>query len=128
MHIDTNSQCWYTTVFTFEHNHDLLNQKHYGLLAAHKKLIKSYKIQVKNFGNAGIKFTKMIGAFANATGGFDKVGFLNKDVHNQISRQRKVMYFYVRGVVRYLMGLRIKDPQMFVVHTVDANGRLQNLF
>jgi len=32
------------------------------LLAPHRKLTNSNKIQVKNFGNAGIKVTQMIGS------------------------------------------------------------------
>jgi hypothetical protein len=33
-----------------------------------------------------------------------------------------------KGAVRYLLDLRLKDPLMFAAHTVDAGGRLQNLF
>jgi len=70
----------------------------------------------------------MIGAFANAAGEYDMVGFLKKDVHNQILRQRKQMSSDAKGAARYLLDLRLKDPLMFVVHTVDVGGRLQNLF
>lgn len=128
VHIDTMSQLWYITVFIFEHNHGLLKKKHCGLLAPHRKLTNSDKIQVKNFGNAGIKVPQMIGAFANTAGGYDKVGFLKKDIHNQVFRQRKENWSDAKGVVRYLLDLRVKDPAMFVAHTVDADGRLQHLF
>jgi len=106
----------------------MLSDKHCGLLAAHRKLSESDKIQIKYFGNAGIKVGQMIGAFANAAGGYDKVGFLKKDLHNQILRQRKSMSSDAKGAVRYLKDLRSKDPLMFVSHTVDAEGRLQHLF
>jgi len=106
----------------------MLSEKHWGLCAAHRKLSESDKIQINNFGNAGIKVTQMIGVFANATGGYDKVGFLRKDLHNQILRQRKVMSPNAKGVVMYLKDLRSKDPLMFVSHTVGVDGRLQNLF
>jgi len=128
VHIDINSGRWYITLFSYEHNHDMLTEKHCGLLAAHRKLTKSDKIQIDNYGNAGIKVTQMIGAFANVAGGYDKVGFLKKDVHNQILRQRKQMSSDAKGVVRYLLDLRLKDHLMFVAHTVDVGGRLQNLF
>jgi len=128
VHIDINLGRWYITLFSYEHNHDMLTEKHCRLLAAHRKLTKSDKIQIDNFGNAGIKVTQMIGAFANAAGGYDKVGFLKKDVHNQILRQRKEMSSDAKVDVRYLLDLRLKDHLMFVAHTVDAGGRLQNLF
>ncbi|PNX58119.1 hypothetical protein L195_g059032, partial [Trifolium pratense] len=113
---------------SFEHNHYMLTEKHCGLLAAHRKLTNSDQIQIKNYGQAGIKVAQMIGAFANAAGGYDKVGFLKKDLHNQIQRQRKETSSDAKGVVKYLLGLRTKDPLMFVAHTVDACGRLQSLF
>jgi hypothetical protein len=128
VHIDKISRRWYITVFAFEHNHDMLTEKHCGLLVAHRKLTKSDKIQIKNYGQAEIKVTQMIAAFANAAGGYDKVGFLKKDLHNQIQRQRKEISSDAKGAVKYLVGLRAKDPLMFVAHTVDASSRLQNLF
>ncbi|KAI5396083.1 hypothetical protein KIW84_062325 [Lathyrus oleraceus] len=60
--------------------------------------------------------------------GYDKVGLLKKDIHNQFSRQRKEMFSNVKGVVRYLIDLRVKDPLMFVAHEVGADGTMQNLF
>ncbi|XP_058786646.1 protein FAR1-RELATED SEQUENCE 5-like [Vicia villosa] len=128
VHIDIISHRWYVTVFTFEHNHAMLKEKHCRLLAGNRKLSKSDKMQIKNFGNAGTKVTQMIGSFANAAGGYDKVGFLKKDVHNQIARQRKEMSSDAKGAVRYLIDLRVKDPLMLVAHTVGADGTLQNLF
>ncbi|CAJ2653381.1 unnamed protein product [Trifolium pratense] len=123
VHIDIISGLWYITIFSFEHNHYMLTEKHCGLLAAHRKLTKSDQIQIKNYGQAGIKVAQMIGAFANAAGGYDKVGFLKKDLHNQIQRQRKETSSDAKGAVKYLLGLRTKDPLMFVAHTVDACGR-----
>ncbi|CAL5201495.1 unnamed protein product [Lathyrus oleraceus] len=128
VHIDIILQRWYITVFTFEHNHEMLKEKHCRLLAANRKLSKSHKIQIKNFGNAGIKVTQMIDAFANDAWGYDMVRFFKKDIHNQISRQRKETSYDAKCDVRYLIDLRVKDPLMFVAHTVGADGTMQNLF
>ena len=38
------------------------------------------------------------------------------------------MSYDAKGVVRYLIDLRVKDPLMFVAHTVGADVMLQNLF
>ncbi|XP_050877809.1 putative protein FAR1-RELATED SEQUENCE 10 [Lathyrus oleraceus] len=80
VHIDIILQRWYITVFTFEHNHEMLKEKHCRLLAANRKLSKSHKIQIKNFGNAGIKVTQMIDAFANDAWG--KLSFFLKPSSN----------------------------------------------
>jgi hypothetical protein len=52
VHIDVITHRWYITVFIFDHNHEMLSDKHCGLLAAHRKLSESDKIQIKYFGNA----------------------------------------------------------------------------
>jgi hypothetical protein len=36
------------------------------------------------------------------------------------------MFSDANGAVRYLKDMRLKDPLMFVEHTVGADGRLQN--
>jgi len=69
VHIDIISHRWHITIFIFDHNHYMFKEKNCGLLAAHRNLSKSYKIQIRNFGNAGIKVNKMMGAFANVVGG-----------------------------------------------------------
>lgn len=69
VHIDNISHHQYVTVFSFEHNHEMLKEKHCMLLEASRKLRHSDKIQIKNFGNVGIKVTQMIGAFTNVVGG-----------------------------------------------------------
>lgn len=55
------------SLFSFGHNHDLLKEIHCGLLAEHRNLTMSYKIQINNFASIG-NVNRMIIAFANATG------------------------------------------------------------
>ncbi|XP_058769631.1 putative protein FAR1-RELATED SEQUENCE 10 [Vicia villosa] len=79
--------------YKFYCSHEMLKEKHYRLLAANRKLSKSDTMQIRNFGNAEIKVTQVIGSFANVVG-----------------------------------DLRVKDPLMFVAHTVVADETMQNLF
>jgi len=64
VHIDINLGRWYITLFSYEHNHDMLMEKYCGLSAAHKKLRKSDKIQIDNYGNAEIIVTAQFSSFS----------------------------------------------------------------
>ncbi|XP_024642257.1 protein FAR1-RELATED SEQUENCE 5-like [Medicago truncatula] len=65
---------------------------------------------------------------ANECSGFHKVGFVKKDLYNQVGKQRKQLYFDVSDAVKYLKDLSLKDPLMFVTHTLDKDKRLERLF
>jgi hypothetical protein len=68
---------------------------------------------------AGIRPYQVCGSVANTSGGFHKVGFVKKDLYNQIGRQRKLLYSDACGAVKYLQELSTKDPLMFVAHSID---------
>ncbi|MCI24438.1 protein FAR1-RELATED SEQUENCE 5-like, partial [Trifolium medium] len=65
---------------------------------------------------------------ANASGGFHKVGFVKKDLYNQVGKQRKEVYSDSCRAVKYLRDLSTKDPLMFVTHSIDLERRLERLF
>ncbi|WJX74512.1 hypothetical protein P8452_58158 [Trifolium repens] len=77
---------------------------------------------------AGIRPYQVYGSMANASGGFHKVGFVKKDLYNQVGKQRKQVYSDSRGAVKYLRDLSTKDPLMYVTHSVDLERRLERLF
>lgn len=102
MPIDINSGSWYIIIFSYEHNHDMLREKHYILLAAHRKLKKSNKIQINKFGKFKVKkLLEWLVHLEMLLMGYDKVKFLKKDVHNQIVRHYRngnqiiIIKFYI---------------------------------
>jgi len=70
----------------------------------------------------------MYGAMANASGGFHKLGFVKKDLYNQVERQKKLLSSDASVAVNYLSNLCKKDTTMFVRHNVDMDKRLERLF
>jgi hypothetical protein len=72
---------------------------------------------------AGIRPFQVYGSMANSSGGFHKVGFVKKDLYNQVGKQRKELYSDACSAVKYL-----RDPLMFVTHTIDKERRLERLF
>ncbi|KAH1210303.1 Protein FAR1-RELATED SEQUENCE 5 [Glycine max] len=76
----------------------------------------------------GIRPPHMYTTFANHCGGYDKVGFIRKDIYNQKVRMRKQHTSDASGALKYLHNLRKKDPVMYVSYTADEGSRLQWLF
>ncbi|XP_045789627.1 protein FAR1-RELATED SEQUENCE 5-like [Trifolium pratense] len=128
VHIDIRSRKWYVTVFEFEHNHELLNGTMCGFLPAYRKMAQGDIDEIERNRTAGIRPYQVYGSMANASGGFHKVGFVKKDLYNQVGKQRKEVYSDTCRAVRYLRDLSTKDPLMFVTHSIDLERRLERLF
>ncbi|GAU43339.1 hypothetical protein TSUD_282940 [Trifolium subterraneum] len=128
VHIDIVTRRWYVKIFEFDHNHVLLDGMMCGLLPAHRKMMKTDVQDIESHGIVGIRPYQMYGAMANSAGGFHKVGFVKKDLYNQVSRQRKLITSDASAAVKYLRDLGKKDQLMFVTHSVDKDNRLERLF
>jgi len=85
-------------------------------------------VQIQNYRKVGISTPHIYGVFANNCGGFDKVGFVIKDIYNQHGRQIHEQKTNVSGALKYLKDLRNNDPLMFVAYIVDDENKLQHLF
>jgi len=48
--------------------------------------------EIERSRKAGIRSYQMYGALANAYRGFHKVGFVKKDLYNQVAKQRKSLF------------------------------------
>jgi hypothetical protein len=99
-----------------------------GLLPAYRKLSQGDIDEIERNRKAGIRPYQVYGTMANECGGFHKVGFVKKDLYNQIGKQRKQIYSDSCNAVKYLRDLSTKDPLMFVTHSIDKERRLERLF
>ncbi|KAG5032591.1 hypothetical protein JHK85_016573 [Glycine max] len=119
---------WYVTCWNFGHNHVLLDLKLSCLLAGHRKMSASDIMQVENYRKVGIRPPHMYAAFANQCGGYEKVGFIRKDIYNEEGCMRRQHSSDARGALKYLYDLCKKEPMMYVSCTADEESRLQRLF
>ncbi|XP_028236776.1 protein FAR1-RELATED SEQUENCE 5-like [Glycine soja] len=94
----------------------------------HRKMLASDIMQVENYRKVGIRPPHMYAAFANQCGGYEKVGFIRKDIYNEEGRMRRQHSSDARGALKYLYDLRKKEPMMYVSCTADEESRLQRLF
>lgn len=128
VHVDSQTNRWYITIFSFDNNHNMLEEKYCALLPAHRKMAATDIMQIENFKKVRIRASHMYGALANIAGSYDKVGFLKKDFHNQLGRQNRSQTSDASGALKSLRDLRKNDPMMFVTHTIDDDGRLEHMF
>jgi hypothetical protein len=86
VHIDISSGRWYISLLKLDHNnHDLLGGTLCGLLPAYRKLSQGDIDEIERNRKAGIRPYQVYGTMANECGGFHKVGFVKKDLYNQIA-------------------------------------------
>ena len=83
VHVHFSTGRWYVTCWNFEHNHLLLDLKLSCLLPTHSKMSTTDIMQIENYRKVGIRPLHMYASFANHCGGYDKVGFIRKDIYNQ---------------------------------------------
>lgn len=127
VHVNILSKRWYVTVFVVDHNHEL-NGTLVGLLPAYRKISECDIQEIGRNMRVGVRPYQVYGTMANIAGGFQKVGFVKNDLYNQIGRQRNQFYTDASDAVKYLRGLKAKDPLMFVTHSTDTERRLERLF
>ncbi|PNX89196.1 FAR1 DNA-binding domain protein, partial [Trifolium pratense] len=128
VHVDIVSMRWYVTLLEIDHTHDLLGGTLCGLLPAHRKMSQGDIDEIERNRKAGIRPYQVYGSMANTSGGFHKVGFVKKDLYNQVGKQKKLLYSDACGAVKYLQELCSKDPLMFVAHSIDKERKLDRLF
>ncbi|KAF1895891.1 hypothetical protein Lal_00033954 [Lupinus albus] len=76
----------------------------------------------------GIGTDKFLGSFASQCGGYRYIGFSKDDMYNQIQKQRRIGNGDGESTLQYLKEKSKLDCSMYWRHTVDEEGKLQQLF
>ncbi|RYR26032.1 hypothetical protein Ahy_B02g060151 [Arachis hypogaea] len=79
----------FVTIERSEHNHPLCPPKYRHLIAANRGLDETDKTQADSLRACGVKTCHIMGYMVSQKGGYDKVGFTIKDLHNHISKTRR---------------------------------------
>ncbi|KAJ1396222.1 Zinc finger, PMZ-type [Sesbania bispinosa] len=109
VHIDFVTSRWYCTWFDDDHNHDLLDPIHCGMLPAHRKMSASEIMQMNEMMKVGISPSHIYRSFALQAGGYQKIGFRKKDLYNQIHRQMREQCSDAVEALKYLKDIGGKD-------------------
>ncbi|KAH1204893.1 Protein FAR1-RELATED SEQUENCE 5 [Glycine max] len=97
------------------------------MLPTHMKLTDSNIIQIDQFRCVGVRPPQILELFACSSGGYDKIHYRKKDIHNQIGWQRREHIFDASTILKYLKKMGAKYL-MFVRHIVDTRVPCNILF
>ncbi|KAJ1443666.1 MULE transposase domain [Sesbania bispinosa] len=124
----TDTGRWHVKALYDDHSHEMLAPHSVGMLPEHGKMDECELMQMNTMRDAGIGVTQIFGLAANQSGGYERLVFRNRDMYNEIDKQRRLLVSDVKAAFAYLRKLQSRDSNMFWRHTVDAEGRLEHLF
>ena len=128
VHVNVVTHRWYVSIFVVQHNHELLDAFSSGMLPAHRKMSDSDVMEMNNYRMAGIGTHQIFSSFALKSGGYENVGFRQKDIYNQVGRQRAEHESDCAAALKFLKDLESSDPLMFCRHKSNSEGQLELLF
>ncbi|KAI8551044.1 hypothetical protein RHMOL_Rhmol06G0154200 [Rhododendron molle] len=118
------------THFVSEHNHPLAAPHCVPFLWLHRSVTSADKAQTKAMRNFDISTGQIMDLMTIQSGGFDKVGFVRKDLHNTVQADQKVELKDgdVEGILGYLSAKALNDPLFFYKYDIDHENYLDKLF
>ncbi|XP_058197504.1 protein FAR1-RELATED SEQUENCE 5-like [Rhododendron vialii] len=127
---DVKMREYIVTHFVSEHNHPLVAPHCVPFLWSHRSVTSADKAQTKAMRNVGISTGQIMDLMTIQSGGFDKVGFVRKDLHNTVQADRKVELKDgdAEVILGYLSAKALDDPMFFYKYDVDHENCLDKLF
>ncbi|KAL7186138.1 hypothetical protein ACSBR2_027983 [Camellia fascicularis] len=86
--------------------------------------------QAKAMCNVGMRTSQIMDFMVHQSGGYEKVGFIHRDLHNQFQAEHKVQLAEgdAEGALGYLSAKLDADPLFFFKYNVDKDNRLDKIF
>ncbi|KAJ1418496.1 Zinc finger, PMZ-type [Sesbania bispinosa] len=97
--LNLETQRWQVKELIDEHNHRMLEERFHGMLPRHRRMDVSDIVKMNDMREAGIGTPSIYQAFANQSGGFDRVGFRVRDmwIREMYSKRDMWATAYLRG-------------------------------
>ena len=121
---------WVVNSFVMEHSHELMNADHVQFLTSHRKVDAASKAEINALRSAGVDTRHIIDLMAMQSGGFDRMGFIARDVYNHIQAEKSLEppNGDIQGVMTYFYAKRENDPGFYFNNSVDGDTHMGNLF
>ncbi|KAL7212173.1 hypothetical protein ACSBR2_014946 [Camellia fascicularis] len=130
VHYDKTIKKYVVTYFVGEHNHPLAAPYCVPFLWSHRFVTSADQAQAKAIRNVGMRTSQIMDFMVHQSGGYEKVGFIHRDLHNQFQVERKVQLTEgdTEGALGYLSAKLDADPLFFFKYNVDKDNRLDKIF
>ncbi|XP_028091452.1 protein FAR1-RELATED SEQUENCE 5-like [Camellia sinensis] len=116
--------------FFKEHNHSMIGPLGVQFLRSHRNVTSADKAQGNAMHHIGMRTSHIMDFAAQQAGGYENVGFIQKDMYNHFGTERRVQVVDgdAEGALAYLCGKEEQDPMFYYKYDVDEENRLNNLF
>ena len=119
---------WHVAYFSEDHNHECLEPRFVGMLPAHRKMSEAEIGQMNTMLKAGISTSHIYRLLANQCGGYEHVGFVSRDMYNEIAKRRRCLVGDAKSALRYLECEQAKDGVLYFNYEEYPDGMLRHLF
>ncbi|XP_058198578.1 protein FAR1-RELATED SEQUENCE 5-like [Rhododendron vialii] len=128
--LDRKSNKYVVANFVSFHNHNLIGPMGVPFLRSHRKVRSPDKASANTMHKVGIKTSHIMDFAAQQSGGYNKVGYTQKDLYNHFTAQRKIEVADgdAEEALAYLCAKAEYDPLFYYKYDVDEQNRLNNMF
>ncbi|XP_015970673.1 protein FAR1-RELATED SEQUENCE 5-like [Arachis duranensis] len=106
--------------FSDEHNHPLLDPWLTGLCRGHRFMSETNIGHMINMKKGGINVGQIYRVLANQVGSSEYLSFMQRDMYNKISKQRRQLLGDAYAALKYLEDQATNDPSLYFNHHMDA--------
>uniref|UniRef100_J3N1I1 Uncharacterized protein n=1 Tax=Oryza brachyantha TaxID=4533 RepID=J3N1I1_ORYBR len=127
---DRQRGVWFVDNFVDEHNHSLTSHDKTPFLRSHRKIKEFQKSEIQTIESISIRKNVIMKVMKSKYGGYDKVGFVKKDLYNYSSRYKRdrILEGDANAALDIMKKRHHMDPYFFYEYQVDKEGCLKNLF
>ena len=113
-----------------KHNHLFVPADLTPYLSAHRRMTDAQKADVIEYAVGGLRTHQIMNVMEKNAGGPDKLGFIDRDLYNHVSiqKKRKIEGSDARYLLTYMIAQKKADPEFFFKYTKDKEGHLRNIF
>ncbi|KAK1550107.1 hypothetical protein Q3G72_013813 [Acer saccharum] len=130
LHVKKNSNGkWYAHNFVKDHTHELF-PAHAHYLPCHRSIDSSVKENIDTLHAVGVGTSKIYAAMAKKHGGYENIGFLEKDIRNHLDKERRLTLASgdAKAMLEHFMHMQEENPNFFYAMDLDEEQRLKNVF
>ena len=128
--VDRERSIWYVSSFSDDHSHTLARPDEVIYLRSHNQIKEYQKLEILAMAGAGLKKHWIYDNFVSRYGSYARAGFGRRKLYNMCYREK--MKLLAKGdadtAIGIMMTRKARDPDFFFEHTVDAEGKLKNMF
>nr|XP_045088153.1 uncharacterized protein LOC123496851 [Aegilops tauschii subsp. strangulata] len=128
--LDRERSIWYVSSFNDDHSHTLARPDEVIYLRSHNQIKEYQKLEILAMAGVGLKKHWIYDNFVTRYGSYARAGFGRRKLYNMCYREKIKLLAKddADTAIGIMMTRKARDPDFFFEHSVDAEGKLKNMF